>query len=325
VRRLAGAPTWALGLVLCVAPAARGDDPTTGAPARGSVAEAVERLDDVDAGQRAAARADLRARGPAVLAELPAPEAARSLEQRRALEDVRRAVREDWGRQRTPAGMVYVPAGRVRLPGRVGNEVGPGPDVTLVSAFYLDRTEVTVGAWRAWRASVVFVGDGESLESIEEPDAGLDPRLPVTNVRRDSAQRFAKEVRGGRLPTREEYLRAVRGPGVSTWPWGARFLKGRAHLHGDGGPEGPVAVGSFLGVLDLLGNVAEWSDSTVTFRGAARPQALIWGGSWKTEPDSAVAWGGNDRGYRPPDVSFADFIGFRVARPIDPLPVFVAR
>ena len=91
-----------LAVALLRLPAARGDEPSTGAPARGSVAEAVERLDDPNMKVRAFARARLRARGPAVLAELPSPEEARSLEQRRALEDLRRAVREDWGRQRTP-------------------------------------------------------------------------------------------------------------------------------------------------------------------------------------------------------------------------------
>jgi formylglycine-generating enzyme required for sulfatase activity len=331
VSRRAARRPFAFALLAVLATSAgpvRGDDPLTGTPARGTVADAIERLDDADPRERAAARARLRARGPAVLAELPAPDVARTLtlEQRRALEDVRRAVREDWGRQRTPPGMVYVPAGPVRLPARGRSGLGPGAEVADVPAFYLDRTEVTVGAWRAWRAGVVFVGGGESLESVEEPDPALDPRLPVTNVRRDSAQRYAKEVRGGRLPTREEFLRALRGPGVATWPWGARFVNGRAHLDDDAGrPAGPLPVGSFpagasrFGVLDLIGNVAEWSDSTLTSRGAARAQPLVWGGHWESQPVPAIAWGGTDDGPQS-NVSFAPNIGFRVARAVDPLP-----
>lgn len=320
--RLAGVLT----VLLLIAPFARGDDPITGAPAPGSVAESVERLDDRDPARRAHARAELRARGPAVLAELPAEREGRTLEQWRALEDVRRAVREDWGRSRTPEGMVYVPAGLVRLPTGTGLALLPGPDVVSVPAFYLDRTEVTVGAWRAWRAALVFVGQAEALESLETPEDGLDARLPVTSVRRESAQRYAQEVRGGRLPTREEYLRALRGPGIAPWPWGGRFLNGRAHLEGDGLAQGPLPVGSFpdgasrYGVLDLLGNVAEWSDSTVTSRGASRAEAVVWGGHWKSPAEVSLAWGGTGQGQRVPNQTFAETIGFRVARPIDPLP-----
>jgi formylglycine-generating enzyme required for sulfatase activity len=238
---------------------------------------------------------------------------------------LRSEVAEDWWRARTPEGMVFVPAGPVRLPNDEPREPGPG-GTAWMPAFYLDRTEVTVGAWRAWRAGLSLLGESDGLEPDEEPPEGAADDLPVTRISRDSARRYAREVRGGHLPTLEEYLRAVRGAGNGTWPWGPRFLNHRAHLEGDGLAQGPLPVGSFplgagpQGVLDLIGNVAEWSDSSQTFGGRSRAAPLVWGGSWATAPEPAVPWGGRSRGQgrtgdRSPEV------GFRVARAVDPLPV----
>lgn len=320
----------ASGLALGSAAPARGDEPPRAGPPATATQRAVEQLDADDPAVRRAAFDALRRRGPALLADLPAGRTARSAEQRRALVTLRAAVREDWARARTPAGMVYVPPGPVREPreGPRSGGAGPGPDVAWVPGFYLDRTEVTVGAWRTWRASLKMLGEEESLDPQDEPDATLAADLPVTNVRRESAQRFARDMRAGRLPAREEYLRAVRGSGLATWPWGARFLQNRAHLEGDGLADGPLPVGSRprgaspFGAEDLIGNVAEWSASTITRGGMAREQPLIWGGSWRARPDPYLAWAGRDPwAQRSPYVDRSPEIGFRVARAIDPLPV----
>jgi formylglycine-generating enzyme required for sulfatase activity len=319
----------ALAACLSLTPAARGEEPPPGgAPPPGSLAHAVERLDHPDPAERRRAHADLRRRGPEVLTTLPPTGTARSAEQRRALSILRSEVIEDWGRARTPEGMVYVPAGPVRLP-HEDESRDPGPGGTAwVPAFYLDRTEVTVGAWRAWRSVQTLVGETESMEPDEDPPPSMADELPVTRVSRESARRFAREMRSGHLPTLEEYLRAVRGSGPSTWPWGARFLNHRAHLEGDGRDRAPLPVGSLplgagpQGALDLIGNVAEWSDSAVTTRGRSSGEPLVWGGSWTAPAEPSVAWGRAARGSsrrrardRSPE------IGFRVARAVDPLPV----
>ena len=316
----------ALAALVVPLPAARGEPPADG-PLPDSVAHAVARLDHPDPGERRCAHADLRRRGPEVLATLPASSAGLSAEQARALRMLRSEVVEDWGRSRTPEGMVYVPAGPVRLPAAPPRESGPG-SVAWVPAFYHDRTEVTVGAWRAWRAGHALLGETDGPAADEDPLVSTPDDLPITRISRESARRFAREVRAGHLPTLEEYLRAVRGSGTSTWPWGPRFLNQRAHLEGDGRAPGPLPVGSLplgagpQGVLDLLGNVAEWSDSTAAVHGRTRAEPLVWGGSWTTPADAAVAWGRRERGSaRGSGREPSPEIGFRVSRAVDPLPV----
>lgn len=243
---------------------------------------------------------------------------------RAALKRLAEQLLQDYHRRHQPPGMVYVPAGSLVEP-RAVHPWGPGATRTHVAAFYLDRTEVTVGAWRAWREHVAKRNATGLGRLPMKPPEELPASFPVTRVTWEEAARFAAEYRGGRLPTVEEFERATRGAGLATWPWGARYIDGRARL-GLSSEDGPVPVGSFpsiggrFGALDLVGNVAEWTATTKQAGKAARSRrAYLFGGSYRDRPEDSLTWrnprkaAGTSRDRRP-------WIGFRVARDVPELP-----
>ncbi len=207
-------------------------------------------------------------------------------------------IQEDFERAHTPKGMIYIPAGPLEVP-RASSPWGPSGTRRMVKAFYIDRTEVTVARWRRWLA--VLEAQEENLPmkfGLRRPPEATDGRLPVTRVRHVGALKFARE-NGGRLPQSYEYERAVRGSGLSTYPWGNAMRKRCANLR-DHGPGQLVPVGSYpqgaspFGVLDLVGNAAEWSATEVK-QGRSGRYALFHGGSYTSAPDPALTWRGLDR------------------------------
>ena len=138
--------------------------------------------------------------------------------------------------------------------------------VTL-SAFWLDRVEVSVGEYRRCAelgrcTPLPYADGGRRLDRVE---------LPASLVRWEDAQAYCR-FRGARLPSEAEFERAARGTRGRRFPWGDTFHR-RAANHGrfgwdrselaDGYAE-LAPVGSFPagrtpeGFLDLAGNVAEW-------------------------------------------------------------------
>ena len=98
---------------------------------------------------------------------------------------------------------------------------------------------------------------------------GGEPGLPVIHITAADAEAFCK-TQGGRLPTSAEWVWAAAGPGARRYAWGNSGLVCRRAAYGM--REGPCAqhgsielVGSRPdgaspeGVLDLAGNVAEWT------------------------------------------------------------------
>lgn len=241
---------------------------------------------------------------------------------RERLERIARDLREAWHRARCPDGMAYVPAGRIEVP-RAKRPWGPSGETTAVEAFYVDRHEVSVGAWRAWvQPQLEALGTGPRRR-LHEPDPETPAAVPVTGVTWAEAKAFAA-ARDGRLPTAPEYERAIRGAGVATWPWGSEPPTGRANLRGYG-PDALVAVGSYpdgrspFGVFDLVGNAAEWSATTID--GGLSPlsiRPLVLGGSFRDVADPRLTWRGTRS--RADARSRRAWIGFRVVRDVPPLP-----
>ena len=137
---------------------------------------------------------------------------------------------------------------------------------------------------------------------------------PVVLVTWSEAQAYCKwrgDQRGEprRLPTAAEYEKAVRGDGGLAYPWGNTYdadkLDSAIKGPGDSTPVGQYIAGaSPYGVLDLAGNVFEWTstpygDGKMTVKGSA----------WD---DFAGVGRGASRHGRPPNVRHV-IVGFRCA------------
>jgi len=198
-----------------------------------------------------------------------------------------------------PAEMVPIPSGSYTI----GTNDGPAwmrpAHLVALASFDLDRTEVTVGAYRR------FV---DATGTLPPWRTQPDTLLPVTGVMWAEATAYCawKYPGRGRLPSEEEWEAAARGADARRFPWGAAWSAGAANTQG-ARRGGPAPVGSYprgnsaLGIEDLIGNVWEWTRSPATAYpgGAAPPHSagmyVIRGGAYNT-PDSIAdaTWRGRE-------------------------------
>jgi len=165
----------------------------------------------------------------------------------------------------------------------------------VVPSFLLERTEVSVGQYaRCVRAGVCSPhAMPGALLGTGEPDL-----LPVTMVSLDQARAYCA-FKGARLPSEDEFELAARGPHGRRYPWGNLFHAGRVN----GGSPAPTYTNARdgyellapvealpagrtpLGILQLSGNVAEWT-SSIEADAAGMPtgRVLIRGGHFASPP-----------------------------------------
>ena len=167
-------------------------------------------------------------------------------------------------------------------------------EVREVAAFEIDRTEVTVAAYRA----CVEAGACTPPDVAEGCNWDREGRElhPVNCVDWEQAKAYCA-FRDARLPTEWEWEKAARGSDGRRNPWGDAPADCRVAVLDEGGGNGCGAgdttfeVGSRPagatpeGVVDLIGNVWEWT-STVREGG---PSPAVRGGAWYTEPAEARA------------------------------------
>jgi formylglycine-generating enzyme required for sulfatase activity len=175
--------------------------------------------------------------------------------------------------------------------------------VETVASFWLDRTEVTVQAYRACVESHACGAPERSSGSCTY-DAG-DPQLPVSCVHWHDAEAFCRAA-GKRLPREAEWELAGRGPSGRRYPWlGSSigcFLAATAvgELGARTCTRRPSRVATHpmgatpSGIQDLAGNVEEWTaDWYVETLGhmegpaAAGASHVLRGGGWLSPPSSA--------------------------------------
>jgi serine/threonine-protein kinase len=171
-----------------------------------------------------------------------------------------------------------------------------------VGPFWIDRTEVTVTQYKG------CVERGACRRPVKTSasctyDLG-DPELPVSCVHWSDADAYCRWA-GKRLPSEAEWEFAARGTLNVRYPWGGALTCQNAVTlmsdrdAGKGCAFRPMRVGShpsgasMYGVLDLAGNVEEWTADWYTEsmgRGPA-PRAgsshVLRGGGWQSPPSSA--------------------------------------
>ena len=164
-------------------------------------------------------------------------------------------------------------------------EMGPPGETSRrvdVDAFCIDRTEVTVASYEACTRKgacpalptppvpSMAMSEGERADSATSCNAAVPdrPSHPLNCVDWKAARTFCKAV-GKRLPTEAEWTWAARGKGGRPYPWGATSATPK-HWNGASAEDGwtrTAPVGSFPsgatpeGVLDMAGNVAEWTST----------------------------------------------------------------
>lgn len=166
---------------------------------------------------------------------------------------------------------------------------------TEVAPFRLDAAEVTRERFRQCESCV------RACPSCAAPST--EPGLPVVNVGPDDAERFCSSV-GGRLPSAAEWVWAAASSSARRYPWGNHGLVCRRAAFGlqrgpcaeSGGPDlaGARPAGSTpQGVLDLAGNVAEWtreaSGQYVARGGSYRSTSAAELKTWATLPERQAA------------------------------------
>jgi DNA-binding winged helix-turn-helix (wHTH) protein len=187
-----------------------------------------------------------------------------------------------------PDGMVFIPAGNLRVP-----LLGYYRDEDL-GDFFIGRTEVSNREY----AEFVDAGGYDNYEywqHLEDADAGLTfavfrerfvdstghpgpapwvnggypnggERLPVTGVSWYEAMAFAK-FRGMKLPTARLWARAALGINEGRWPLAPHLLSvARINSAAPGPVDDDIAMSTW-GAINMIGNVQEW---TTTRNGDAR-------------------------------------------------------
>jgi len=248
--------------------------------------------------------------------------------------------------------MVLIPEGGFLMgskenDGRIGVDLGvdelPQREVYL-KAFYIDKYEVTVGAYRKFAKapsgdyrkfakgetsspSILLIGGltGERarMKKMRVPIA--DDDFPMSDVSYMEAEAYCKSM-GKRLPTEEEWEKAARGTDGRIWPWGNKFKTGMANTL-ESKENGTIQSGSFptdvspYDVYDMAGNLMEWTSSWYEpYPGSKieRPQfgkeyKVIKGGTWSA-PSIPFSRAAHRHPVRPTENNHSHRYGFRCAK-----------
>jgi formylglycine-generating enzyme required for sulfatase activity len=236
-----------------------------------------------------------------------------------------------------PANMVRVAGGSFRMGGALGDADEAPVHTVYINSFFMSKTEVTQGEYRAVIGANPsgFFGDALPVENVSWYDAveycnklslkeGLTPAYSGSND--NIACNFT--ANGYRLPTESEWEYAARGGSrdslafsyaggnsVGVLGWYKNNSEQRIREVGTKHPNS-------LGLYDMSGNVWEWcwdwydaysadeqSDPRGPLRGSYR---VIRGGSWNSSADQLRS---TYRNYGDPGARYHD-LGFRVIRPI---------
>lgn len=175
------------------------------------------------------------------------------------------------------AEMVKIPGGKFVMGNNKGKDLEkPEHEVTLKD-FSIDKTEVTNAEYAQFVEQTNHKAPAHWDATTRKPVV-TEMMFPVVRVSLDDVKEFIKwrskrDNVSYRLPTESEWEYVARnGSAGNLYPWGDKWEEGRAVFNGESAPK---AVGSMpngankWGVLDLVGNVWEWtSDNAKSYPGS---------------------------------------------------------
>jgi serine/threonine-protein kinase len=231
------------------------------------------------------------------------------------------------------AEMRLVPTGQFAMGD--DNDPSAAPRFNLaLPALYVDRDEVTNARFAQFVQETGYQAQGDWHKYADA--ANFDARYydvdrsthPVVNVTWADASSYCQWA-GKRLPFEAEWEKAARGEDGRRWPWGNDAHPERANTGNDSEAEPDTKpVGSFpdgaspYGLLDMAGNVREWTASTLQAYPLTNPLSsgtdsassrITRGGSWLSLSDSIEV----TRRLAEPAGTAAKDLGFRCAASAD--------
>jgi len=165
--------------------------------------------------------------------------------------------------------MIKIQGGKFTMGRNDGGTLERPEHQVEVQSFWMDKTEVTTAEYYDFVKESGYMSTPANWEGGKP--LARDEKLPVRFVNIDDIKAFtewrsARDKVAYRLPTEEEWEYAARnGSANNLYPWGDSFKEGCAVV--DRTDTAPEPVGSKScgankwGVLDLIGNVYEWTGS----------------------------------------------------------------
>lgn len=224
--------------------------------------------------------------------------------------------------------LIEIPGGTFEMGRNDGTPQERPQHSVTVKTFFMDRAEVTNEEYAEFVRDRNYEAPSHWLRGKPLP---LQEKWPVVNVSPRDAEAFAgwRSNRDGvtyRLPTEEEWEYAARSGGIyKLYPWGDRWEDGRAVVREvDAKPVGSLPAGANQwGVVDLIGNVWEWTSSKASlYQGnsagqipaATREWVVARGGSYSSDPnDRQIPISATYRDWFDPTLRYPSF-GFRLVR-----------
>jgi|GEM_PF-5570117 len=178
---------------------------------------------------------------------------------------------------------------------------GYNHESNYIEPFWMDVLEVTYEQYNQiiQNQSTAIPG----LAPVPIP-SGASDASPITRFTWFQARDYCR-LRGGELPSDNQWRYAANGPGaLRDFPWGdASITLARAVTDQSVAQEVGLTIrsegASWVGALDILGNVSEWANSSIA-------SANVWGGSYGVRAmDLTLEWYTNfPREYFSPNIGF---------------------
>jgi eukaryotic-like serine/threonine-protein kinase len=223
--------------------------------------------------------------------------------------------------QASTADAVEIAAGAFHRNVNRGDGTPPYDELASGPAFAIDRTEVTRGAFAIYEQMDQLTGDDAAApDDFLSHGSGSREAMPIVGVNYRTAINYCA-FHGKTLPTIDQWQKAFRGgleiggqPNphpLRDTPWHITAAERPANLKPRDGTGAAAPVGSYAadtspyGIVDLAGNVAEWSASPAN---EPRLRAVL-GGGWGTPVEQhaeRIVWR-NSRA----EIAISYEIGFR--------------